>query len=147
MSSSLRPGGPGSKGRTKGKKTQAWRSSRAQFELLVEEALRGIPEFFRSRLENVAVVVEERPSPDQLADLGMSRRDTLLGLYEGIPITERGDWYNLVIPDRITLFRRPIVAMCRSAEEVREQVRLTVLHEVAHFYGISDEELDRMGYS
>ncbi len=113
----------------------------------MEEALQGIPEPFRAKLENVAIVVEEAPSIELLESLGMSRHDTLLGLYEGVPLTERGDWYNLVVPDRIVLFRRPILALCRTPEEVRAEVRVTVLHEVAHFYGIDDEELDRMGYA
>lgn len=120
---------------------------RRRFERLVREALREVPEPFRSKLENVAVVVEEQPTPDLLASLGMSPTETLLGLYEGIPITERGDWYNLVIPDRITIFRRPILAICSTLREIREQVKLTVLHEIAHFYGIDDDELDRLGYS
>ncbi len=118
---------------------------RERFERLVAEALREVPEPFRSRLENVAVVLEEEPSPELLESMGMSREETLLGLYEGIPLTERGDWYNLAAPDRIVLFRRPLLAVCQTAEEIREQVRLTVLHEVAHFYGIGDEELERMG--
>lgn len=146
--SSSGEGKPGAKsGHGKGKSARGWTASRRQFERLVEEVLREIPEFLRARLENVAVVVEEMPTPGLLESLGMSRNDTLLGLYEGIPITQRGGWYNLVVPDRIILFRRPILAICRSPKEVMEQVRLTVLHEVGHFYGIEEEELDRMGYS
>ncbi|MGE5619254.1 MAG: metallopeptidase family protein [Sphingomonadaceae bacterium] len=118
---------------------------RERFERLVADALRQIPEPFRSRLDNVAVIVEEYPDPELLESLGMSRDDTLLGYYEGIPLTERGDWYNLTPPDRIILYRRPILAVCQSPDEIREEVRRTVLHEVAHFYGISDEELGRMG--
>lgn len=116
-----------------------------RFDRLVVEALRQIPEPFRSRLENVAIVAEEQPSPELLESLGMDPEETLLGLYDGVPLTERGDWYNLIPPDRIILYRQPILALCQSAEEVREEVRRTVLHEVAHFYGIDDEELARMG--
>lgn len=115
------------------------------FERLVADALEGIPEPFRSRLVNVAVVVEERPSRELLASFGMSADETLLGLYDGIPLTSRGEGYNLVPPDRIIIFRRPILELCRTTDELREQVRRTVLHEVAHYYGISDEELERMG--
>jgi predicted Zn-dependent protease with MMP-like domain len=96
---------------------------------------------------NVALVVEEKPSPALLSSLGVPHGETLLGLYDGIPLTERGDWYNLVPPDRIIIFRRPILESCHSVEEIREEVRRTVLHEVAHFYGIGDDELDRMGFS
>ncbi len=115
------------------------------FERLVEQALAGIVEPFRSKLENVAVVVEEEPSGELLESLGMSGGETLLGFYEGIPLTERGDSYNLAMPDRIFIFRRPILSICPNPEDVREEVRRTVLHEVAHYYGISDEELDSMG--
>ena len=73
--------------------------------------------------------------------------ETLLGLYEGTPLTERGESYNLAPPDRIIIFRVPILEMCGTAEEVIDEVRRTVLHEVAHFYGMSDDELDRMGFS
>ncbi len=130
----LRHGRPGTGGPTRG-----------SFGRLVEEALDEIPEPFLSKLQNVAVVVEDEPSPALLASLGMSRHDTLLGLYDGIPLTDRGEWYNLSPPDRIIIFRRPILALCSTPQEIREQVRRTVLHEVAHYYGIDDEELSRMG--
>ncbi len=132
----------------RGRKPSQSRRSRGRdrgFERLVAEAIEGIPEPFKSRLVNVAVVVEDRPSKEVLASFGMSAGETLLGLYEGIPLTSRGEGYNLVPPDRIIIFRRPILELCRTAGELREQVRRTVLHEVAHFYGISDEELERMG--
>jgi predicted Zn-dependent protease with MMP-like domain len=133
--------------RVRGKRTAVGGVSRRRFERLVDEALREIPEPFRSRLENVAIVVEDWPRRDQLSSLDMDENMTLLGLYEGIPLTARGDSYNLVAPDKITLFRRPIMDICRSPAEIRAQVRTTVLHEVAHYYGIDDEELDRMGYT
>ncbi len=129
----------------RGKAAPGGGGGRGRFEQLVVEALEGIPEPFRSRLQNVAIVAEEEPSPELLEGLGMEPDETLLGLYDGIPLTERGDWYNLTPPDRIILFRRPILALCQSADEVRDEVRRTVLHEVAHFYGIGDEELGRMG--
>lgn len=121
------------------------RGERALFDRLVVEALETIPEPFGSRLHNVAIVAEEEPSRALLESLGMGPGDTLFGLYDGIPLTERGDWYNLVQPDRIILFRRPIMAACESVEEIREEVRRTVVHEIAHFYGIGDDELHRMG--
>lgn len=120
--------------------------TRQQFEQLVVEALRGIPETFRSRLENVGIVIEERPSRQLLRSLGMDADETLFGYYEGIPLTERGDWYNLAPPDRIIIFRQPILEVCSSPDEIRTEVRKTVLHEVAHFYGIDDAALDEMGY-
>ena len=70
----------------------------------------------------------------------------LLGLYEGIPLTERGGWYSGVLPDRITLYRRPILALCRDEDDVREEVLVTVVHEVAHHFGIDDERLHELGW-
>ena len=122
------------------------RMARVAFERLVARALDGIPEPFRSRLENVGVVVEDYPSRRILRDLGLPPGQTLLGLYDGIPLTARGESYNLVPPDRIIIFRLPILQMCNSPEEVVDQVRRTVLHEVAHFYGIGDAELNQMGF-
>lgn len=115
---------------------------RRRFERLVARALSELPEQFRSRIDNVAVVVEERPDPRRLAELGYGPDEDLLGLYEGVPLGDRGTGYSLVLPDRITIFRQPILAVCRSEEEVVEEVKLTVMHEIAHYFGISDEELD-----
>lgn len=123
------------------------RPAQRSFNQLVEEALGNIPEPFLSRLQNVAVVIEDEPPREMLRSLGIPTGETLFGLYDGIPLTDRGEGYNLVPPDRILIFRRPILAACSSPEEVKEQVRTTVLHEVAHYYGIDDEELEKMGLS
>lgn len=129
--------------RSKGPAGQADRMER--FERLVAEALEDIPEPFRSSMRNVAVIVEEYPDPQLLASLGLSRREDLLGFYDGIPLTARGEGYNLVPPDRIILYRKPILAICSTAGEIREQVRKTVLHEVGHHYGMTEEDLHRLG--
>lgn len=105
---------------------------RRRFEELVDEALRGMPEWVEERLDNVAVVVEESPPPED---------PDLLGVYEGIPLTERGQDYFGVLPDRIRLFRSTIEAEARGEADVTRVVRETVIHEVAHFFGISDERL------
>jgi predicted Zn-dependent protease with MMP-like domain len=123
------------------------RSIKDSFYKLVEDALCDIPEPFVSKLENVAVVVEDEPTDELLSSLGIPAGETLFGLYDGIPLTDRGEAYNLVPPDRILIFRKPILEACSSPEEIREQVRTTVLHEVAHYYGISEEELAKMGLS
>ena len=112
-----------------------------EFEALVAQAIAELPEKFHERLENVAVVVEDWPSTRQLASVGLSRRLDLLGLYEGIPRTKRGSGYNLVLPDRITIFRRPIEARCAHGRDVVAEVQRVVLHEIAHHFGLSDEEL------
>lgn len=115
------------------------------FETLVAEALDNLPPDIQEKLENVEVVVEWHPSPAQMRRLGLGRGHTLFGLYEGIPLTERTSGYNMVLPDKITIFRQPIEAHCRSDEQVRQTVRRTVLHELAHHFGISDQRLRELG--
>ncbi len=87
---------------------------RARFKALLSKALEGLDDEFRHRLENVAIVVQDWPSSDQLAQVGLQGRMELLGLYEGVPLTARGTHYNLVSPDKITIFQKPIEAQCRS---------------------------------
>jgi predicted Zn-dependent protease with MMP-like domain len=113
---------------------------RAAFERLVEEALDGLPEEFAAALENVAVVVEEEPDPAVLADLGMDPDEELLGLYLGVPITERDTQYQS-LPDRVAIYRGPVLRCCGSRREVVREVRDTVVHELGHFFGLDDEEM------
>ena len=115
------------------------------FEALVAEALDRLPPDIQEKLENVEVVVEWRPSPALLRRLGLGPGDTLFGLYEGVPLTQRTSGYGLVLPDKITIFRQPIEAYSRSDEQVRRRVRHTVLHELAHHFGISDDRLRELG--
>jgi predicted Zn-dependent protease with MMP-like domain len=110
--------------------------SEDQFGALVEEALDGIPPELGRLMRNVAVLVE---------DLGAS--PNLLGLYHGVPLTQRTTSYAGVLPDRITIYRLPILRRCRSLEEVVRQVRVTVVHEVAHHFGIDDDRLDELGWA
>lgn len=118
-----------------------------RFEELVEQALADIPDALWDAVDNVAVTVEDWPSRRQLQRMGIRPGSTLLGLYEGVPLTVRSGGYGLVPPDRITIFRGPILRHCPYGDEdaVREQVRRTVLHEVAHHFGISDERLVELG--
>nr|WP_196792030.1 metallopeptidase family protein [Motilibacter deserti] len=88
-------------------------------------------------MRNVAVVVEEEPPEDD---------PELLGLYEGTPLTERGEWYTGVLPDKISVFRGPLLRMCATREEVVEEVLVTVVHEVAHHFGIDDDRLHELGW-
>lgn len=116
------------------------------FEHLVRLAVRNLPPPFRDRLENLDVTVERRPSRRQLRQAGVPPGHTLLGLYQGIPHTHRGMAYNFTLPDRIIIFQEPIEERCDSDEELVASVRHTVLHEIAHHFGISDArlaELDR----
>jgi predicted Zn-dependent protease with MMP-like domain len=111
--------------------------SRLEFEELVSEALDTIPEELSAMVDNCVVLVEDDPPRDN---------PDLLGVYEGVPLTERGNTYTMAIPDRITIFRRPTLEMCRSNTEVVEQVRITVVHEIAHHFGIDDARLHELGY-
>jgi predicted Zn-dependent protease with MMP-like domain len=112
------------------------------FESLVAEAVAGLPAPFRERLSNVAVVVEEWP-PDGADPYEHERTEPtdLLGLYQGVPLGFRATGYHLAMPDRITIYRRPILASCRSEADLRREVRATVLHEIGHHFGLSDAEL------
>jgi predicted Zn-dependent protease with MMP-like domain len=116
-----------------------------QFEQLVAEAIDSLPEPIAARLDNVEVVIEAWPSRRQLQATGVPHGQTLLGLYEGVPLTQRDTNYGLVLPDKITIFSGPIEQMCVTAADVRAQVQHTVVHEFAHFFGISDEQLKRWG--
>ena len=107
----------------------------AHFEQMVEDALDGLPEELGRLMSNIAVLVEHGPGPSGL-----------LGLYEGVPLTSRGTQYALVPPDHITIYSQTICAMCETVDEVAEQVRKTVIHEVAHHFGIGDARLGELGW-
>jgi predicted Zn-dependent protease with MMP-like domain len=118
------------------------------FAELVSEALQSLPEEFLDGLENVQVDIEEWPTPEDLVAAGLSpkARYSLLGLYHGVPLTDRGVFY-MAFPDRISIYQKPIEAMAHGDEDrIKEQVRETVIHEVAHYYGIDDERLDELGW-
>jgi predicted Zn-dependent protease with MMP-like domain len=118
------------------------RVSRQRFEELVADALDAIPDELGARMENVAIVVEDWPRPDQRAS------GDLLGLYEGVPLTQRSPiGYGGVLPDRITIFRGPLCERADDETQLAAQVRVTVLHEVGHHFGISDARLRELGWS
>lgn len=112
-----------------------------KFRELVEEALDSLPEEYAKKLNNVAVVVEDLPTLQQRAKLRLPPWALLFGLYEGIPQTRRGGNYTMVLPDKITIFRHSILAVSRTEEEIKAQVRATVIHEIGHHFGLSDREL------
>jgi predicted Zn-dependent protease with MMP-like domain len=123
------------------------RVSLRAFEALVAEALDELPPYVQERLENVAVLVEEWPRPERVAQLGYDEGTELLGLYEGINRVDRSSGYHLATPDRITLFWRPILDEVGDGGRaaLKREVRATVIHEVAHHFGIDDAELERLG--
>lgn len=116
----------------------------AAFEQLVVEALEDLPEAFAPFLENVEVIVTRRPTREQRRALGLRPWHTVYGMYDGVPYTERTSGM-LVMPDTIVIFQDPLVRDFRGAAELRDQVRRTVLHEIAHLFGISDERLRDLG--
>ena len=113
----------------------------AKFLELVREAIDDLPEEIGDYLDNVDVVVTDVPTRAQLMSAGVRSPYTLLGLYEGVPHTQRGAGYNLQAPDKITLFQRPIESVCRDDAEIRQQVRHTLLHELAHHFGFDEDEI------
>lgn len=112
-----------------------------EFAQLVTRAVEGLPPEFLDKLDNVDIVVEEYPTPARLRKSGLRRGETLLGLYEGVPQTRRGSHYGTVLPDKITLFQKPIEAKCRSDARVYEEIKRVLKHEIAHHFGISDARL------
>ena len=117
---------------------------RQRFEELVSEALEGLPPRFAERLSNIDVEVRDWPTLGEMRAAGVPPGRILLGLYRGVPQTRRSQGYNMALPDRIFIYRGPIERVCRSDDEVRERVRRTVLHEIAHHFGWSDAELAEM---
>jgi predicted Zn-dependent protease with MMP-like domain len=118
---------------------------RERFEWLVAKAVDSLPDELRDRMENIDVVVADQPTPHQLAELGKRRGETLLGLYEGVPLTRRSRHYGLVAPDKVTIFQKPIEAQCRNDTEIIAEIQRVVLHEIAHHFGISDDRLRQLG--
>lgn len=118
---------------------------RRSFEGLVEKALDELPGFFRERFQNVAVVVEEWADQETLRRAGVQHRAQLLGFYHGVPLTKRTHRYTLVLPDKISVYRQPILMRCRSRAQVRALVRSVLRHELAHHLGIDDDRLRQLG--
>lgn len=116
-----------------------------EFEKLVAEALDDLPQYFQEKMSNVEVLILPWPSPADIGRLGVKAGHTLLGLYSGIPLTDRSHNYGLVPPDTITLYQRPIENAAKSVEQIPEMVRKTVIHELAHHFGISDDRLRELG--
>ena len=122
------------------------RIPREEFERLVAEALEGLPYDFREKLENVEVVVENHPTSEHYGQRQLPPGTLLLGLYHGVPLTQRSAWGIPLFPARITIFQGSIERVARTPAEIIEQVRRTVLHEIAHHFGIPDGRLRELGY-
>ncbi len=113
----------------------------------VARVLDKLPRQFRKQLHNVEIVVEERPGEELFLDAGLDpEHDTLYGLYQGIPLPDRSSLYPPILPDKITIFAEPLLEDFPDPDELREQIRVTVLHEIAHYFGFDDDEIDKLGY-
>lgn len=112
---------------------------------MVREAVASLPPDLVRSVHNVDIVIERRPTARDRKVAGIGPGKLLLGLYHGIPLTKRGEFYNLVAPDKISIYQEHIEAVCESDDEVRDQVRKTVLHELGHYFGIDDDRLHELG--
>lgn len=120
--------------------------SRKRFEALVLAALDGIPEPIRARMDNVDVVIESAPTPEQREAMDLDPDELLFGLYEGTPLIERGIVSDPLMPDKITIFKRALEEACTTEDEITEEVRRTIVHEVAHHFGFDETRLAELGY-
>ncbi|HRY76704.1 MAG TPA: metallopeptidase family protein [Candidatus Paceibacterota bacterium] len=112
--------------------------NREEFEEIVKEGIKAIPEKFLQKLKNVEIIIEDEPTPAQRKKLNLHPGWTLFGLYEGVPQLERGAGYNAVLPDKITIFQNPIEAAANNEEDIKEIVKNTVWHEIAHHFGMNE---------
>lgn len=121
---------------------------RTTFEAIAEEEFAALPEMFRHNIENVHIVVEDIPTREVNARMGISANGMLLGLYEGVPLTKRGTWYGMypVVPDKITLYQRNIETVARTEGEIRRRIREVLIHEIAHYFGMNEDEVRKAGY-
>jgi predicted Zn-dependent protease with MMP-like domain len=120
--------------------------SREEFEQLVADALATLPPQILDRMDNVAITVQEWPSRNQLDSSRVPPGSTLFGLYQGVPLTRRSSHYGMVPPDRITIFRGPLTRYFATPEAIAEQVRKTVVHEIAHHFGMGEAQIAGLGY-
>ena len=120
---------------------------RRRFERLVTSALDDLPPAVAAMLDNVDIVIEDEPTPEQIGQRPGAAGDdsTLFGLYEGVPLTQRDQTYSLVLPDKITIFRGPLQRSCQSPAEIAREVRVTVVHELGHHLGVEEDRLAELG--
>ena len=115
-----------------------------QFAALIGEAMDELPEQYITKLDNVAITYEDEPSPEQRTKLKLRCYQSLYGLYEGVPLTKRGTGYNLVLPDKITLFKLPLLAGAQDMAEFKRRIKHTLWHEIAHYYGLDHDRIHEL---
>lgn len=116
----------------------------ADFDQLITRAMNELPQKYIKGLDNVAIVMVDEPTPEQQHKMQIGNQQLLLGLYEGIPLTKRGANYNFVLPDKITLFKNPILAAVHNETELFEQIKRTLWHEIAHYYGLGHDRINML---
>jgi len=122
------------------------RLSEKNFDTIVKKAIRSIPEEIQQYLDNIVISVKKRPSNNILQEMGLLPEEQLLGVYDGVSLMDRSVTSPPLFPDSIILFQEPLEEMCETVEELEEEIEITVVHEVAHFVGISEERLEELGY-
>jgi predicted Zn-dependent protease with MMP-like domain len=120
--------------------------SEKDFDRIVKKAIRSIPEEIQQYLDNIVISVKKRPSKKMLQEMGLSPEEPLLGVYDGVSLMDRSATSPPLFPDSIILFQEPLEEMCETIQELEEEIEITVVHEVAHFVGISEERLEELGY-
>lgn len=118
--------------------------SQEEFERLVGQAIDAIPDGYAKNIKNLAFVVEDLPTPEQRVKLNLHPNESLFGLYEGVPLTRRSGGYNLVLPDKITIFKRPMEMSVNSLPDLKAQIKHTIWHEVAHYYGLDHARIHEL---
>lgn len=122
--------------------------TRREFEDLIQEAFDGLPEQFQHQVENVRIIVDDTDTPRTRRNVGVRAGSMLLGLYEGIPLNKRGEWYGMypVVPDTITLYQQNIESVARGEAAIRQRVREVLMHELGHYFGMTEEQIRKAGY-
>ena len=120
--------------------------SEQEFDRIVDRAITRVPSEIRQCLDNIVISVRKRPSRTMLREMGISSANELFGIFEGVPVTERSVTSPPLFPDTILLFQEPLEALCETLEELEEEIEITVVHEVAHFLGMTEERLAELGY-
>ena len=115
-----------------------------EFDRLITRAMDELPQKYILGLDNVAIVQADEPTPEQIQKMKLDHNHLLLGLYEGIPLTQRGNGYTFVLPDKITLFKKQILAAVRTEAQLFEQIKRTLWHEIAHYYGLDHKRIDEL---
>jgi predicted Zn-dependent protease with MMP-like domain len=115
-----------------------------QFDDLITKAMDELPQKYIKGLENVAIVMEDSPTQEQIVKMKLNDNQLLLGLYEGTPLTSRGGGYSLVLPDKITLFKNSLLSVSSDEKELFEQIKRTLWHEIAHYYGLGHSQIDKL---